>query len=102
LRGRQADRDPCPTRRSSGLAQAGTTGILVNYTGGKAGVAIGSDTEAAQAQTFLSAIEPVLPGATAAWNGRVTRDFWTGYEWTRRSEEHTSELQSRVDLVCRL
>src|SRR6266536_1479002 len=26
-----------------------------------------------------------------------------GYrEWPRRSEEHTSELQSRVDLVCRL
>src|SRR5271167_5212526 len=23
-------------------------------------------------------------------------------EWTRRSEEHTSELQSRFDLVCRL
>jgi monoamine oxidase len=66
-------------------AQAGTTGILVNYTGGKAGVAIGGDTEAAQAQKFLAAIEPVLPGATAQWNGRVTRDFWTGYEWTRGS-----------------
>src|SRR5438105_8136249 len=25
--------------------------------------------------------------------------FWA---WPRRSEEHTSELQSRVDLVCRL
>src|SRR5699024_11913600 len=23
-------------------------------------------------------------------------------EWTKRSEEHTSELQSRFDLVCRL
>src|SRR6266536_3956980 len=28
------------------------------------------------------------------------RSRWLG-EW-RRSEEHTSELQSRVDLVCRL
>src|SRR5206468_11285925 len=24
------------------------------------------------------------------------------WSWTRRSEEHTSELQSRSDLVCRL
>src|SRR5438105_6967929 len=25
-----------------------------------------------------------------------------GHQWVARSEEHTSELQSRVDLVCRL
>src|SRR5438105_6041646 len=25
-----------------------------------------------------------------------------GEAWPRRSEEHTSELQSRVDIVCRL
>src|SRR5687768_17870874 len=25
-----------------------------------------------------------------------------GYRWIRRSEEHTSELQSRLHLVCRL
>src|SRR5207247_10051771 len=31
--------------------------------------------------------------------GRVGSHFW-GFE--TRSEEHTSELQSRVDLVCRL
>src|SRR6266536_6538600 len=29
------------------------------------------------------------------------RDLRAG-AWHRRSEEHTSELQSRVDLVCRL
>src|SRR5207249_9145145 len=28
------------------------------------------------------------------------RDRWIG--WSARSEEHTSELQSRFDLVCRL
>src|SRR5690606_39808065 len=27
---------------------------------------------------------------------------WTGRSWCRRSEEHTSELQSRENLVCRL
>src|SRR5207249_5600669 len=32
------------------------------------------------------------------------KDFgiWQAYTWSRRSEEHTSELQSRFDLVCRL
>src|SRR5438105_12074160 len=43
-------------------------------------------------------------------SSRVGRSVWT-YYWAlaqgsaadnRRSEEHTSELQSRVDLVCRL
>src|SRR5438067_4987151 len=27
---------------------------------------------------------------------------WADQDWFRRSEEHTSELQSRFDLVCRL
>ena len=35
--------------------------------------------------TFLRQIEPVLPGATAKWNGKVTRDYWTGYQWTKGS-----------------
>ena len=30
-------------------------------------------------------LEPVLPGAAAQWNGRVTRDYWTGYQWTKGS-----------------
>jgi monoamine oxidase len=34
---------------------------------------------------FLPQIEPVLPGATAQWNGRATRDYWTGYQWTKGS-----------------
>src|SRR5699024_12001925 len=29
-------------------------------------------------------------------------DLKTGMSWFERSEEHTSELQSRFDLVCRL
>ncbi|MFL5927152.1 MAG: flavin monoamine oxidase family protein [Gaiellaceae bacterium] len=66
-------------------AQPGTSGILSWYTGGNPGVAVGTGTPQQQAQTFLRQIEPVLPGATANWNGRVTRDFWTGYEWTKGS-----------------
>src|SRR5438105_2796943 len=34
--------------------------------------------------------------------GCSVRDFIGGHAGTTRSEEHTSELQSRVDLVCRL
>jgi monoamine oxidase len=66
-------------------AQPGASGILVNYTGGNAGLAAGSGTPASQAAAFLPSVEPVLPGATAAWNGRVTRDYWTGNPWTKGS-----------------
>jgi monoamine oxidase len=66
-------------------AQGGSSGLLVWYTGGKPGVAVGSGTPQSQAKTFLSQVEPVLPGATAQWNGKVTRDYWTGYQWTKGS-----------------
>jgi monoamine oxidase len=67
-------------------AQTGTSGILAWYTGGNPGIAVGSGTPEAQVQTnFLPKIEPVLPGATAQWNGRVTRDWWTGNPWTKGS-----------------
>src|SRR6267378_5337457 len=39
-------------------------------------------------------IQPTLGGTPMAWNTRL--------RGTERSEEHTSELQSRRDLVCRL
>src|SRR5690554_7324722 len=32
----------------------------------------------------------------------TTQQLWQFYSGTRRSEEHTSELQSRPHLVCRL
>lgn len=66
-------------------AQNGASGLLSWYTGGNEGVAVGSGTPQSQAKTFLKQIEPVLPGATAKWNGRVTRDYWTGYQWTKGS-----------------
>jgi monoamine oxidase len=67
-------------------AQGGKSGLLVWYTGGNPGAAVGSGTVEAQVQgTFLPAIEPVLPGATARWNGKATRDYWTGNPWTRGS-----------------
>src|SRR2546422_6788187 len=39
-------------------------------------------------------------GAGTIAGGWFLREFVDGYPW--RSEEHTSELQSRLHLVCRL
>ena len=67
-------------------AQPGNSGLLVWYTGGKPGVAVGNSTVQTQVEkNFLPWIEPVLPGATAQWNGKAVRDYWTGYAWTRGS-----------------
>jgi monoamine oxidase len=66
-------------------AQAGASGILVNYTGGAIGTTYGSGTPQQLAKRFLGQLEPVLPGATARWNGKATVDYWTGYEWTKGS-----------------
>src|SRR5206468_6687721 len=45
----------------------------------------------------------VLVAALVIFIFRATPDVGQGYSyWAIRSEEHTSELQSRSDLVCRL
>ena len=59
-------------------AQPGASGILVDYTGGAVGAGFGSGTPAARAQQFLAQAEPVLPGLTAAWNGKAAVEFWPG------------------------
>jgi monoamine oxidase len=66
-------------------AQAGRSGVLVNYTGGTVGASFGSGTPAKRAQQFLAQLEPVLPGITAKWNGRATVDFWLSNPWTKGS-----------------
>jgi monoamine oxidase len=66
-------------------AQAGTSGILVDYTGGAIGAGFGSGTISERAEQFLDQIEPVLPGISKQWNGRATRDFWTDDPWTKGS-----------------
>ncbi len=66
-------------------AQPGKSGILVDYTGGKIGASFGSGTPESRAAKFLGQLEPVLPGATKAWNGKAAIDFWPGYRWTKGS-----------------
>lgn len=65
--------------------QPGTSGILVDYTGGDIGAGFGTGTPAQRAKQFLSRIEPVLPGVSAAWNGRATIDYWPGNPYSRGS-----------------
>src|SRR2546422_4630878 len=48
----------------------------------------------------LTSTGPMTSGPTRTWSNR-----WRSspcWRWSRRSEEHTSELQSRLHLVCRL
>ena len=66
-------------------AQPGTSGILVDYTGGTIGNSFGSGTPMDRARQFASQLEPLLPGATAALNGRAFVDYWAGNAYTRGS-----------------
>ena len=66
-------------------AQAGQSGIMVDYTGGKIGAGMNHGTVQERAQLFLSQIEPVLPGLGASYNGKAALEYWTGYPWTRGS-----------------
>jgi monoamine oxidase len=56
--------------------QAGTSGILVNYTGGLRSEDFKTGLASDHAQTFLTQAEPVFPGLTAAHNQLATLDHW--------------------------
>ena len=62
-------------------AQPGAKGILVDYTGGTIGASFTGSPEA-HALTFLGQIEPVFPGISRKWNGKVVLDFWKAHPWT--------------------
>ncbi|NJC68492.1 FAD-dependent oxidoreductase [Planosporangium thailandense] len=64
-------------------AQSGTSGVLVNYTGGTIARDFSSLTPSQYANRFLGQFEPVLPGITGLWNGRVSLDCWANYPWTK-------------------
>ncbi len=65
--------------------QAGTSGILVGYSGGNHAETLGGGSPASQAAQFLTQIEPVFPGLSARYNDRATVDFWPGNPFTRGS-----------------
>jgi monoamine oxidase len=66
-------------------AQAGGAGILVAYSGGSPADNFATGSSASHAATFLSQLEPVLPGVPATFNGLATLDHWRGDAFTRGS-----------------
>jgi monoamine oxidase len=75
------------------VASPSTKGVLVDYTGGTKGTqlkgpgAFGLASEA-DVSAFLSAIEPVFPGTTAAYNGRALKSSWVDDPWHRGAYSH--------------
>jgi len=63
-------------------AQAGASGILVNYTGGDTTRSQNGASPEQLAQRFLGQIKPVLPGLGEKWNGKVAFDYWPSNPWT--------------------
>src|SRR5690606_41838450 len=82
-----------PTRRSSDLTLAG----LLDH--GIAGVGVG---EAKQEAGFLHLLLQLDGFRQVKGGGLFTHHMKTLGQGHGRSEEHTSELQSRENLVCRL
>ena len=64
-------------------AQAGASGILVDYTGGTIGAASAAARPPTARSSSSARSSRSCPGITARWNGTATVDYWTGYQWTR-------------------
>lgn len=56
--------------------QPGTEGILVNYSGGAYARGFAGADPVARAVQFCGQVEPLMPGASAAFNGLATLDTW--------------------------
>jgi len=69
----------------SSRAQAGKSGILINFTGGNTALRYGTGTLAQRTAEALQNLEPVLPGLSARFNGLSTLDYWPGNPWSRGS-----------------
>jgi len=69
------------------IGQPGKAGMLVCFPGGSQGARYhGKIHGVAPPDTvreYLAALEPVLPGAQHAFNGRAYQDFWIGSPFTR-------------------
>jgi monoamine oxidase len=65
--------------------QSGTPGILNFYSGGATAVKAGDGTPEDRAREALADLEPLYPGIGARWNGRVIRNPWDRYPWSRGS-----------------
>jgi monoamine oxidase len=64
--------------------ERGESGILVDFTGGRRGVALGGGTTQAQADAFARDLDAVYPGV-AALAGEAVRFHWPTHPFTRGS-----------------
>src|SRR5207249_7132855 len=91
-----------PTRRSSDLLHRAASSVAAPF--GDATIAQGGIRCQAGGRSELGGSPPLrLDGRRRARSGPATRNgsACPGLSCPARSEEHTSELQSRFDLVCR-
>jgi monoamine oxidase len=66
--------------------QAGASGILTNFTGGRQGLAVGEGVAAEQALRVLGDLERLFPRLTdARVPGRDIRFHWPSHQWTKGS-----------------
>jgi monoamine oxidase len=66
--------------------QAGRSGILTNFTGGRQGLLVGTGTPGSQAAELVGHLERVFPGIAATRGAaREVRFHWPTHPWTRGS-----------------
>ncbi|MBV8520146.1 MAG: FAD-dependent oxidoreductase [Acidobacteria bacterium] len=62
--------------------QAGTHGILTNFTGGRQGFVVGEGALQDRARDFAGMADKVFPGVASAYTGQAVRQIWPKYEWS--------------------
>jgi monoamine oxidase len=74
---------PYQTTWETSRMQAGKSGILTNFVGGRHGVEIGMDSPKAQADLTARQLDAVFPGISDARTGmREARMHWPTFPWT--------------------
>lgn len=80
-------------------AQAGRSGILTNFVGGRHGVEIGSGTPAKQARLLTADLERIFPGLSATRAGmKEARFHWPTFPWTLGS--YAGYLPGQWTSIC--
>lgn len=64
-------------------AQQGTSGILVDYTGGKVAKEFESGSVSTHVTNFLSRSSTVFPGLAGYYNGKAYINCWSTNQWTK-------------------
>jgi monoamine oxidase len=65
--------------------QAGTHGLLTNFLGGQAGVALAGGSEGDHAKKFVGQADKLFPGVAKAFTGEAVRFTWPTYKYTQGS-----------------